>query len=318
MAGVSEIAAMLKLSPARVKQLITEANVPIERGANKYISLPAESVRQLLQLRGISYKPRTITFGIEKGGTGKTTISLLFSLYATSIRGARVGIIDLDPEASATLFLAGDDFDPSKAHSLLEVFESNEQIIERMVPSRFPGIDFLPARAKMRRLSRLADSSNPKNFLRKKMTGLKDAYDILLYDVPPTFTNVISSAYLASDAVVCIVNSDVFSLESLDLTIEDIHSAAESFECAVPDIKVLRNRFQAQRRGARETAMHLSKDYAEKVLPFQIKETSAISNAINDGINPFTLRRNEALKELFSDLFDSLIQSKHGREKNNA
>ena len=219
-----------------------------------------------------------------------------------------MAVIDLDPEASATHFLMHENMDLSKSGTILEVFEHKRQIIELLQPSRFEGIDFLPSRAWARRVDRFVTNANPKTFLKQKMKGLSEHYDVVLFDVPPSFSQMIAAAYLSSDTVFCVVNSDVFSLESLVLTREDIIEMSERFEANCPEIKILRNRFSEQRRNARETHVELQKDFPTELLPFQVRESATIANAINDGINPFEGRNSGEIKGIFGDLFDGLMK----------
>ena len=308
MIPVKDAAEVIGLSNVRLKQILKEEGFEFSRSKSGYITISHATLRAMMKSRGVKYQPTVATFGIEKGGAGKTTLTLLFALYASRLRGAKVAVLDVDPEASATQFLAPENFDISKSGTILEVFQHNRQIIDFLQPSRFTAVDFLPCRALSRRVDRFIADANPKTFLRQKMRGLREMYDIVLWDVPPSFSQLIAGAYLSSDIVVCIVNSDVFSLESLILTKEDIHEMADRFEAKKPDIRVLRNRFSAQRRNARESHIELQRDYADELLPFQVKESAVIANAINDGLSPFDGRGNADLKEVFSDLFESLVK----------
>ena len=308
MIPVKDAADVLGLSAVRLKQILKEDHLAFARSKNGYISVSHETLRDMMKSRGIRYKPTVATFGIEKGGAGKTTLTLLFALYASRIRGVKVAVLDVDPEASATQFLALESFDIAKSGTILEVFQHNRQIIDFLQPSRFTGVDFLPCRALSRRVDRFIADANPKKFLRQKMHGLTDMYDVILWDVPPSFSQLVAGAYLSSDIVVCLVNSDVFSLESLILTKEDITEMAERFEARKPEIRVLRNRFSEQRRNARESHAELQRDFPDELLPFQIKESAVIANAINDGMSPFEGRGNGELKAVFGDLFESLLK----------
>jgi chromosome partitioning protein len=308
MIPIKDAAEAVGLSVVRMKQILKENALPHDRASNRYITVSHDVIRQVMKIKDVGYKHKVATFGIEKGGTGKSTMTLLFALFASRVRGAKVAIIDLDPEASATHFLMPNGFDLTKSGTILEVFEHNRQIIELLQPSRFEGIDFLASRAWARRVDRFVTNSNPKTFLRQKMNGLSEMYDIVLFDVPPSFSQMIAGAYLSSDMVFCVVNSDVFSLESLTLTKEDIIDMSDKFEAKRPAIRILRNRFSDQRRNARETHVELQRDFPDELLPFQVKESATIANAINDGVSPFEGRNSGELRSVFSDIFNALMK----------
>jgi len=308
MLPVADAAAILGISPVRLKQILKEDGLPHARGPSGYITLEHGTLRDLMKARGIQYQSRVCTLGIEKGGTGKSTCSLLLSLYAARHRGAKVLLCDMDPEASASLFLAPDDFEIGTAGTILEVFSQGRQILDFVQSSRFPGVDFLPSRSVSRRVDKFIHNANPKKFLRERMVGLREIYDLVLFDVPPSFGPIHAACYLSSDYVAAIVNGDVFSLESLALTREDIFELAEKFDSKPPEFRVFRNRFGMNRRNAKETHAELQRDFSRELLPFFLRESAVVANCINDGRSPFEGRGNSDLKDVFGDLFDALMK----------
>ena len=93
---------------------------------------------------------RVASIAIEKGGVGKTILTLNTAAAAAK-RGYSTCILDLDPEACSTLFLAPDNTDFDQLGTILEVYSSDRQIIDFVTKSRFDGIDFLASKSKIRR-----------------------------------------------------------------------------------------------------------------------------------------------------------------------
>lgn len=308
MINVKDAAEHFGLTGPRLKQILKEQNIPYLKEDNGYIKIPSRSMAELNALRKIQYQKRVATIAIEKGGSGKTVITLNTGLTAAR-HGARVLIVDLDPECCASLFLAEEGLDWTKLGSIYEVYKNDKQILDYVIPSRFDGVDFLPGKVLVRKLDRELDTQNPKTILRKKMIGLLEIYDLILFDLPPSFTRLCAAAYLTSDIVVCPVNSDTFSVDSMHLTKEDIEEACAEFEVPVPQMFVLKNRFSAEnlkrkRRASKETSAELNKEFADMMLPFQIRAGACIENCLNDGITLYDASRETGLEEIKSAFFD--------------
>lgn len=306
MISVKEAANILNISPVRLKQIIKEEKYEIQRESNKYIKIPTATMKKIRTSRGLEVSSKIASIAIEKGGVGKTILTLNTAAAAAK-RGYRTCILDLDPEACSTLFLAKDDTDFDKLGTILEVYSSDKNIIDFVTESRFDGIDFLASKSKIRRTEKFISGKNPKNILKQKMQGLRDMYDLVLLDLPPSYLTLQQTAYLSSDIIIFPINNDVFCLDSLNLTLEDIEETCEQFEAPMPPYKVLRNRYSKLRRNTRETTTELMRDFGDKVLPFQIKNCAAIENSLNDGKMIFDVSGEADVKSAFEDLLDCII-----------
>ncbi|RLA59954.1 MAG: hypothetical protein DRQ88_12075 [Epsilonproteobacteria bacterium] len=303
MLNVRQVSDILDVTPVRVKQILKdnpEFTINRESANNGLIKIPHSTVRSLLGIKGMFYKKRIVTIGMEKGGVGKSLLTINTAINLSS-RGTRVLIIDLDPEACATNHLAKEDTDFDALKTIYEVYKHDMQIKETIVETRYPGLHLAPCRGKARRTDRLVSDRNPKKLLRNQMEGLEE-YDLILFDVPPTFSKIISSAYLTSDLVILPTFPDVWSLESVQLTIDDIKEDSEAFEAAMPEIKILMNKFNPNRKASQDAWKILIEDYKTLVLPFQIRESAQLQNSINDGFGIIETRANRNIKEQIDQL----------------
>lgn len=274
----------------------------------------------LLSLRGVQYKPKTATIGIEKGGNGKTLITINTALTAAKY-GVPTLIVDLDPECCASLFLLQSDADIATLGSLVEVYEHNKQMLDFVVPSRFDGIDILPSKTAIRRLDRLLDDDNPKSLMRRKMQGLREKYGLILFDVPPNFSKLTASAYLSSDIVMVPVKADLFSIESLKLTIEDIEASCAKFEAPKPPLFVLRNHFVNTKAAGSKVRSKASRDinqellaFAPMMLPFAINQSASLLNSLNDGNGIYDYPKSDSgidgIRSAFFSIFTTITELK--------
>jgi len=145
---------------------------------------------------------------------------------------------------------------------------------------------------------------NPKTLLSGKMGGLSEKYDLIMFDVPPTFSKIISSAYLTSELVVMPTFPDAWSMESIQLTIDDIAEDAETFEAKTPEIRILMNKFSQNRTASKDAWSELIKNHQDRVLPFQIKDSADLQNSINNGVSVFEMKAAREVRDSIVSLAD--------------
>ena len=184
MLGVTELASILSLSRPAVHNILSKCDVGTASANTRQKKLSSNDVAKILSMRKLAYPNTKATFGIEKGGNGKSALTLMTALAAAR-RGCSVVVIDTDPEGCCTQFLMTDDFDLKNSKTVYEVFKENIPIREAIVPSRFDGVKFLPARAHIRRTEKLIEGENPKKLLAEKLVGIEDEGTLVFFDVPP-------------------------------------------------------------------------------------------------------------------------------------
>lgn len=301
----NECAELLSISNVRVKQLIKELYSEDEifrtKPENGQIRLSPIQVRKIIEKRGGDFKKTIATFGNEKGGVGKSLLTINVAVKRAQ-QGAKVLIIDLDPEACATNFLlTEEDFDSDFA-TMLEVFKNNSHFKDAIKRTRYENIDIVPCRGKARRAEKFVRDENLGNLMEQKLTGLKDIYDLILFEVPPTFTNIIASAYISSDVVIIPTFPDTWSIESVALTLEDVEEEAKKWGRPIPEMKIVLNKYRPDRTASKDAWDMILKEFPGHVLPFQIKESADLQNSINDGHTIFEARSPKIIKEAITML----------------
>ena len=304
MITVTELAGFLGLSKERAKQLVNEAlqqdpSLDIQTGTLWKIGPSA--VRKFFADRGKRFSQRKIvTFAALKGGIGKTTVSTNVAVRAAAL-GAKVLLIDLDPEACATNGLISKSVDQTNAvifHDLLK--DEKSDIKKAIVPSNYPGLDLIPSSLRNHHMEKLVGNQNPKRIVRDRLEPLD--YNLILLELPPSFTTVTGSAYLAADLIILPCTPSVYSLESVALTIEAIDELADEFECGERNYKVLMNQYNSSRVASQEILQSLLDTYKSKVFPFFIKDSADIANATNAGRTIFDTKSSKAIREDFHEL----------------
>lgn len=314
MISLNDAAKLFNLTPTRLRQIINKEKLLIikgdgDKGKGK-VEIPSLTMARLNELRGFKITPKIATVGIEKGGVGKTTTTAHLAVGAAR-RGSKVLCLDFDPECCLTqFFLKGDA--PDSILTIKDVIEKKGQIIDYTMPTKFDGIDILPADVWIRRVERMIMDKNPATLLKSRMIGLKEKYDLVLIDVPPSWNKLTESAYISCDIVIMPVNSDVFSIDSLHLTIEDIEEACEEFQIeAIPEIRIIKNKYGGEKRiNARALDDELIK-FGSKVIPHSIKNSSVIENCINSSVTVYD--KSTKVYTPFIDSYNDILDEIHPR-----
>lgn len=307
MMNCKQAAEVLKLSPVRVKQLLKEhSELGFEKTDfnNGMIKISPRTMTSLLSLRGIKIKHKRVILKQQKGGIGGTSLSLITSMRLSQ-KGAKVLYIDLDSESNATSFLAREDFDIGNANTFLEIFKNNISAQDCIVETRFDNIKLIPAKGMLRRADKLLTEKNPKHLMDKILTQIEGDFDIVFMDLPPTYTRLTESAYLAADLVILPYDTSSFSVEGVILTNEDLQESIKEYEVERPiEIKVLMNKYSTTTTASKEVFESMAKIMTDKILPFTIKNSSDIVNCINNGKNLFEIKSNPEVRANIEELCD--------------
>jgi chromosome partitioning protein len=307
MLNCKQASEVLKLSSVRVKQILKEhPELGVEKTDfnNGMIKISPKTMTSLLSLRGLTFKRKRIVVKQQKGGVGGTSLSLLSSMRLAQ-KGARVLYIDLDSEANATSFLANSDFDIGNANTMLEIFKNNISPSECIVETRFENISMIPSKGMLRRVDRLLTEKNPKMLMDKILSSIEADFDIIFMDLPPTYTRLTESAYLASDLVILPYDTSSFSIEGVMLTYEDLQASMSEYEVKRDiEIKVLMNKYSTTTVASKEAFSAMAKIMNDKILPFTIKASSDIVNCINNGKNLFETKANAEVRANIDELCD--------------
>ena len=160
-----------------------------------------------------------IAFAHHKGGTGKTTSCLNVAGYLQK-DGKRVLVVDCDPQANATTGLG---INPETLRlSIYDVFMSifegfpDATITDVIVPTA-SGIDLAPATLDLVGVEPYLYSIDDRaGVLREVLAQVKDAYDFILIDTPPSMGQFVINGLVAADHTVVTLDSGTFALKGMD------------------------------------------------------------------------------------------------------
>ncbi|MCY4512189.1 MAG: ParA family protein [Bdellovibrionales bacterium] len=314
MLSAQELATALNISNVRMKQILKDRNLDfLRKRENGKIFVPHSTVGILLKEKGQEIKPEILSNFILKGGTGKSVLNVNYSCWLAERSLNPILLIDLDGEACASNMLLKEQENLDNLVTIYEILKNNLQIKDYVRETKYPNLFILPARMKALKSERLAGGRNPKTLLRKHMKGLAQRFGSIIFDMPPTLNSLTVSALLTISKLVIPINSDIFSIESLYLTLDELKEYAEEYECSIPEYYILMNKFQSNTIASSEAYKEITKNFGDRLIPTQLKFSAQINNSVNNGK---TIREGCAreLRASFDEVASYITGTKNNQE----
>lgn len=154
-----------------------------------------------------------LTLAMQKGGVGKTTTSLSLGV-ALAQRGAKVLLIDIDPQANLTQGLGIDPADLE--YSVYEVLLNSQHGTSFATVTTDSGVDLVPSTLALAGAElELAGKVGRELLLRKALKQARDQYDYVLIDPPPSLGLFTLNAMAASDAVIVPLQTHAYAFKAM-------------------------------------------------------------------------------------------------------
>lgn len=156
----------------------------------------------------------------QKGGVGKTTTTINLSAGVGKL-GKKVLVVDIDPQGNATSGLGVDKNEDLPI--IYDVLVNNSDVRNSIRKTSAENVDIIPANNELAGLEiELAKEGNWENILRNILVDIKDEYDFIFIDCPPSLGILSVIGLIASHSVIIPIQCEYYALEGVSQLFETI------------------------------------------------------------------------------------------------
>jgi len=168
---------------------------------------------------------RIIAVANQKGGVGKTTTAINISACLAE-KGKKVLAVDTDPQGNLTSGLGIDK--NGDMNTIYNLFVGDSNIEECLIQTEWEGLDLIPANVELSAAEiELMGIENREYILHNNLELLRDIYDYIIIDCPPSLNILTINAMTTADSVLVPIQCEYYALEGLGQLIHTIDLVRE-------------------------------------------------------------------------------------------
>ena len=220
---------------------------------------------------------KIVSFSNQKGGVGKTTSCVNISAQIAN-KGKKVLMIDMDPQGNAT---SGLGLQKSKIkNTIYDVIIGRCDISEAIIKTKFKNLSVVPANIELAGAEiELPELENGTNFAKLAFDSVKDDYDYIFIDCPPSLGMLTVKALSVSDGVVIPMQCEFYSLEGMSQLLNTVKKIKTMYNPGLQLVGILLTMYNGRLTLTGQVVAELKKYYADKLFKVPISRTVRISEA---------------------------------------
>lgn len=220
---------------------------------------------------------KTIAICNQKGGTGKTTSAINIATYL-ALSGKKVLLLDLDPQGNATSGLGIDKSNLEKG--TYDALFEDADLPSLIIPTVVENLSLVPANADLTGAEVELVSVMAREFkLKKALASVRDNFDWIFIDCPPSLGLLTINALCAADSVLIPVQCEYYALEGLSQLVNTIELVKNNLNSNLSIEGVLLTmadyRTKLTSEVINETRNHFKERVYQTIIPRSIRLTEA-------------------------------------------
>lgn len=224
---------------------------------------------------------KIIVFANEKGGIGKTTSAVNIAACIGK-RGKKVLLIDSDPQGNATSGVGVNK--RTVENGVYEVLTGKCDAKDAIVKTNFDNLWLMPANIALAgAVYELLGVENYNNLLKNALAALKDEYDYLIIDCPPSLGLLTINALAAADGVIIPMNCEFYALEGLSQMMLSIRQTKKALNPSLEVTGILITMFDRRLNLTKQVLDELKKYYKDKLLEPYVTRNVRLTEAPSFG-----------------------------------
>jgi ATPases involved in chromosome partitioning len=213
----------------------------------------------------------------QKGGSGKTTTAVNLAT-ALAKKGKKIALVDFDPQGNATTYLGL--MKREMKNTMRDVLHEKIDIKDAVRITEYEGLELIPSNIKLSGIEGYLNAqTSPISVLKSKLKNIKEDYDYIFIDAPPTLNIIATNVLTAADSVIIPIQADPFALEGMVDLLEVIDIIAEDLNSPTEIKGVLITKFRANTKLGKEVKSEVEKYFKDELFKTTIPDNIKVSEA---------------------------------------
>ncbi len=224
---------------------------------------------------------KIIAFANQKGGVGKTTSAVNIAA-SVGILGKSVLLIDLDPQGNTTsgVGINKKNLKSTSYELLIDEIDAKQAVVE----TEFRNLSVIPSNISLAGAEfDLYQLENREYRLKKQLEAVKDNYDYIFIDCPPSLGMITVNALAAADAVIIPMQCEYYALEGLSQLMITIRKIKQLYNPELEICGILITMFNGRLILTMQVISELKKYYSDKLFKTPVSRNVKLSEAPSFG-----------------------------------
>ena len=249
---------------------------------------------------------KIITFSNQKGGVGKSTSAVNIAASAV-ILGKRVLIVDADPQGNTT-----SGFGISKKAircSIYDVLIHRSDISSAVLQTNYDNVWAIPANISLAGAEfELVMSEHRENRLKNALDNLRDQFDYIFIDCPPSLGILTINALVAADGFIIPMQCEYYALEGLSQLMLSVKQIKKHYNSRLNLTGILITMYNGRLNLSVQVLSELKKYYADKLFSTPIVRNVKLSEAPSFGMPIYYYDKHSKGAHLYMEVTKELFQ----------
>ena len=249
---------------------------------------------------------KIIAFANQKGGVGKTTTAVNLSAALAYRTRGRVLLVDSDPQGNASSGLGINKREVK--HSVYDVVIGNCSAKEAVIRTKYKNLDVIPSSIDLAAAEiELVEIPERTMRLRKALATVKQDYDFIFIDCPPSLGLITLNALSASDSVLVPIQCEYYALEGLSQLMATIRQVKRLYNPAIEMEGVLLTMFDGRLNLTIQVVEEVKKYFPNKVYRTTIPRNVRLSEAPSFGMPCIYFDRASKGAKAYTELAEEFL-----------